>query len=238
MPRAGLPAPRRAPLANPLKFIDELRSKGDGYGWVVRLPVAPGKELRQQFLSRDYGGHREALQQALQWRDETCRAMPFPIHARVGQYLDGTHKAIQHRQVAGKPLTLRAQWVEFDADLGRNRVVDINRVVRRPEDYDAVYAELDAIARPRIVREAERIAKLVELEQLQAAFDGTPVPEVLVPVVARCQAMFTSFQGQSLEQLRDVLMVALEELAELRKASARDLIGSTLRPAGRVRRRA
>lgn len=204
--------------ANPLKFIDDLKKKGEGYGWAVRIPAAPGGQvLRKQFLTRDHGSHREALQSALRWRDETCKALPFPIHARVSQYLDGSHKAIQRCNAEGKPLRLRAQWVEFDAARGKDRTVNVYRMVKRPEDFDSVYAELDRIARPRIMQEAERVARIAYSAGAQPC---TPVPAALNGIADKCRGLFPAYQGGSLEDLAQVIEQALAELAASRLQQA------------------
>jgi len=211
--------------ANPLKFIDDLKTKGESYGWAVRIPAAPGGEvLRKQFLTRDYGAHSEALARAVEWRDEMCKRLPLPLHARVSQYLDGTHKAIQpHYRTdkrypeKGKRLTVRAQWVEFDAEAGEDRIRNVYRNVPRPEDFDAVYAEVAAIALPRIVQEAERIAKLAGPA---IPPQGTPVPTAMAQVLARCSELFPGGSIGSMEELAKLLERALTELAT-RRASGR-----------------
>lgn len=211
--------------ANPLKFIDDLKNKGEGYGWAVRIPAAPGGEvLRKQFLSRDHGSHAEALARAVEWRDEMCKRLPLPLHARVSQYLDGTHKAIQpHYRTdkrypdRAKRLTIRAQWVEFDSEAGEDRVRNVYRNVPRPEDFDAVYAEVAAIALPRIVLEAERIAKLAGPA---IPPQGTPVTTAMAQVLARCTELFPGYSSGSIEELAKVLERALSELAARRASDA------------------
>lgn len=218
--------------ANPLKFIDDLKNKGVGYGWNVRLPASPGKVLNRQFLTRDHGSHEEALRCALAYRDEMCQSLPFPLHARVSQYLDGTHKAIQAYRATGK-LKVRAQWVEFDPSAGADRTRNLYRIVPKPEDYAAVYAKVDALARPRIIREAERVAALAAAEfipgrernasaptaalvNVMTRWQGrepvTPIPAELNEVVARCKVMFDGFEGGSLEELALLLNQVLVEL--------------------------
>jgi len=209
-------AARRAALANPLKYIDDLQSKGPGYGWGVRLPAAPGGKVeRKQFLTRDHGSYREALRLALEWRDEKCKSMPFPLHARVTQYLDGTHRALSHTKRSGGKWSIRAQFVEFDPERGGDRTVNIYRLVARPEDYPIVHAELDALIRPRIVREAERVAALAADQDVAAAW-CSPVPPVLRPLAAKVEALLDGFDGRSVESLQDALLKALDELAEFR----------------------
>lgn len=226
-------------LANPLKFIDDLKNKGVGYGWNVRLPASPGKLLNRRFLTRDHGSYEEALRAALAYRDEMCKSLPFPLHARVSQYLDGTHKAIQACRAAGK-LKVRAQWVEFDPVLGADRTRNLYRIVPKPEDYEAVYAEVEALAKPRIIREAERVAALAaaaggsgrEIEApVPAALigavarwhgrdTGTPIPVELNEVVARRKDLFPGFEGGSLDALQATLIAALDELTGRRRRAS------------------
>lgn len=206
-------------LGNPLKFIDDLKNKGVGYGWNVRLPVSPGKLLNRQFLTRDHGSHQEALRAALAYRDEMCKSLPFPLHARVSQYLDGTHKAIQAYRATGK-LKVRAQWVEFDPAVGADRTRNLYRIVPNPEAYDAVYAEVEALAKPRIIREAERVAALVAAAGGSGRDTGTPIPDELGDVVARCKDLFPEFEASSLDDLQATLITALDELAGRRRRAS------------------
>jgi hypothetical protein len=189
-------------------------------------------------LTKDHGSHGEALRCALAYRDEMCKSLPFPLHARVSQYLDGTHRAIQRYQLDGGPLKVRAQWVEFDESTGADRTRNIFRVVKKPGDYASVYAAVEAEVRPRIVREALRVAGLAALAgeahcgtdvsaPAQALVDAVgrwhgrevvqPIPAELDNVVARCKGLFDGFQGATLNDLGSTLLEALDELETLRR---------------------
>lgn len=209
-----MPAVRGPSFANPLKYIDELSKKGPDYGWGVRLPAAAGGKVeRKQFLTRDHGSYEEALRVALAWRDERAKAFPFPLYARVTQFLDGSYRAFSRTKRAGGKWSLRAQFVEFDPKLGRDRTVNIYRLVPKPEDYPRVHAELEALIRPRIIREAERVAALAADHGLAKR---SPIPPSLDRLAAQVGAVMEGFDGKSVESLQEVLLEALNELSQLR----------------------